>query len=106
MLREALLAAGVPDKKITIIADEQRAVDAALRMARPGDLLLVFADTIARTWKQIIHFKPDGSGKSTPAPAPAAPLAAAPTSPGAELPDGEHLIRDERGVRLAREADD
>ena len=107
ILREALLAAKVPDKKITGIADEQRAVDAALRMARPGDLLLVFGDSIARTWKQIIHYKPDGSGKSAAAPAIAQPLAAArPAAPGAELPDAEHLIRDARGVRLAREADD
>jgi hypothetical protein len=27
-------------------------------------------------------------------------------APGAELPDAEQLISDERGVRLAREADD
>ena len=107
ILREALLAAGVSDKKITVIADEQRSVDAALRMARPGDLLLVFGDSIARTWKQIIHFRPDDGGRGTPASAVATPLSAPRTpSPGAELPDAEQLIRDDRGVRLAREADD
>ncbi len=105
LLRETLLAAGVPDKKITVIADEQRAVEAALRMARQGDLLLVFGDSIARTWKQIIHFSPGGRGAATP---PTAPVKVEVTleSPGAELPDSEQLIRDERGVRLAREADD
>jgi cyanophycin synthetase len=107
ILRETLLAAGVPEKKITVIADEQRAVDAALRMARPGDLLLVFGDAIARTWKQIIHYKPDGSGKAAPAQAAPAPLSSSTApAPAPELPEGEHLIRDARGVRLAREADD
>ena len=97
----------MPDKQITVIADEQRAVDAALRMARAGDLLLVFGDSIARTWKQIIHFRPDGGGRGTPAAAsPAARVEVAAPGPGAELPDSEQLIRDERGVRLTREADD
>jgi len=105
ILREALLAAGVPDKQITVIADEQRAVDAALRMARAGDLLLVFGDSIARTWKQIIHFRPDGRGAAAAA-SPAARVEVTTPGPGAELPDSEQLIRDERGVRLAREADD
>ena len=105
ILREALLASGVPDKQITVIADEQRAVDAALRMARAGDLLLVFGDSIARTWKQIIHFRPDGRGAAAAASPPARVEVTAP-GPGAELPDSEQLIRDERGVRLAREADD
>ena len=107
MLRETLLAAGVADAQITVISDEQRAVDAALRMARPGDLLLVFGDAIARTWKQIIHHNPAGAAKATsPPPAPPAGPRVSPAAPGAEMPDFEQLIRDERGVRLAREADD
>jgi hypothetical protein len=44
---------------ISIIPDEQEAIDAALRMGQPGDLLLVFADALVRTWKQIIRFKPE-----------------------------------------------
>lgn len=105
ILREALLAAGVKEKQITVIADEQRSVDAALRMARAGDLLLIFGDSIARTWKQIIHFHPD-NGPRTASASPVVSPSAPPPSPGAELPDSEQLIRDERGVRLAREADD
>jgi cyanophycin synthetase len=106
ILRETLLAAGVPDKKITVISDEQRAVDAALRMARPGDLLLVFGDSIARTWKQIIHFSPDGRGATPAPPAGVKVEVSSPASSADELPDAEQLIRDERGVRLAREVDD
>ena len=37
---------------------------------------------------------------------PAARVEVTTPAPGAELPDSEQLIRDERGVRLAREADD
>ena len=104
MLRETLVEAGVPTDRIQVIPDEQQAVDAALRMARPGDLLLVFADAITRSWKQIIHFRPDVAEAPAPAPAPVA--VEAPQVPAAALGDQDLLIRDERGVRLARETDD
>ena len=42
---------------ISIIPDEQEAIEAALRMGEPGDLLLIFADALARSWKQITKFK-------------------------------------------------
>jgi UDP-N-acetylmuramyl tripeptide synthase len=52
------------DSAITIIPDEQQAIDAALRMGAPGDLLLssaIFADALTRSWKQVIKFKPDAA---------------------------------------------
>ena len=104
LLRETLVEAGVPIDRIQVIPDEQQAVDAALRMARPGDLLLVFADAITRSWKQIIHFSPDVAEAPVPAAAPVA--VEAPQVPAAALGDQDLLIRDERGVRLARELDD
>jgi cyanophycin synthetase len=58
MLAETLRERGVEDERITVIIDEQQAIDAALRMADPGDLLLIFGDALARGWKQITHFKP------------------------------------------------
>jgi cyanophycin synthetase len=64
----ALRARGVPEQAISIIPDEQEAIDAALRMGQPGDLLLVFSDALVRSWKQITKFKPAGT--------PAAPAAA------------------------------
>jgi cyanophycin synthetase len=57
----ALRAKGVPEEAISIIPDEQEAIDAALRMGQPGDLLLVFADALVRSWKQITKFRPDGA---------------------------------------------
>jgi cyanophycin synthetase len=125
---QALRAAGVPDSAISIIPDEQEAIEAALRMGETGDLLLIFADALVRSWKQITKFKPSGaaapqpdrrSGPSTvPAQRAAAQVKSNGTNAGTNVgaseaaeaiaPDFnlEGLIRDERGVRMAPESDD
>ena len=108
------------------IVDSRRAVDAALNMGEAGDLLLVFADALVRSWKQITKFKPasavtsaspDAAGQvgrgpgeglapmpnSSPQPTPAA------AAEGAERPSAfnlDGLIRDERGIRYAPETED
>ena len=61
LIATALVAAGVLNKQISIIPDEQEAIDAALNMGQPGDLLLVFADALVRSWKQITKFRPAGA---------------------------------------------
>ncbi len=61
ILEAELLRTGFPAAGITVIPDEQQAIEAGLRMARQGDLLLVFADAISRSWKQIIYWKSDHS---------------------------------------------
>lgn len=116
MLERTLLAKGVAPEAISVIVDEQEAVRAALEEARPGDLVLVFGDNVTRCWKQIIYFgRGSGDGGAPPAAAPAtdAPSRAAP--PPDDLPslaglgglaEGAQLIRDERGVRLAREPEE
>jgi cyanophycin synthetase len=110
----ALEAAGVPAALISIIPDEEQAIDAALAMGRPGDLLLVFADALVRSWKQITKFRAVGAAPLA-ATAPADSLAPPPASYAADptpgVGEGGHLkmdglIRDERGVRLAPEAED
>lgn len=110
IMSAALRSHGVPAEAISIIPDEQKAVDAALRMARVGDLVLVFGDSIVRCWKQIIHFRPDGAQRPVTAehaiPKGAAERASQPARrppPPAELGT---LVRDDRGVRLPRESDD
>jgi cyanophycin synthetase len=103
-----LLAAGVPQSAISIIPDEQAAIDAALRMGRQGDLLLVFADALVRSWKQIIYFHPEGAPAPAAARAPvpaAAPVVEPIAEPAAPL-SLEGLIRDERGIRFAPEESD
>ncbi|MBI3789876.1 MAG: cyanophycin synthetase [Gemmatimonadetes bacterium] len=139
MLAAALAAHGVAADRITVIVDEQQAIDAALRMAQPGDLLLVFADALARGWKQIVNFRAGGAaareaepvaqaqrearavpraqvidiapaddevkGASAPRPAPS-PVVVEPVRAARLLGDEASIIRDERGVILARTADD
>lgn len=110
IISRALRDFGVAEELIHTIPDEQEAVDTALRMARAGDLLLIFGDAITRTWKQIIHFSPDAAQRPVTAefavPTPTAASTA--STPEPEISDAEMktLVRDERGVRLARELDD
>ena len=90
---------------IDIIGNEEEANLAALKMARGGDLVLILADHVARAWKQIIYFEPDADV-----------VASAPSSKTVDIPDeffgafhfdeDMELIRDERGVRIARETED
>jgi cyanophycin synthetase len=58
---QALKERGVPHSAISIIPDEQEAIEAALRMGEPGDLILIFADALTRSWKQITKFSPSGT---------------------------------------------
>ncbi|MDX1570033.1 MAG: cyanophycin synthetase [Xanthomonadales bacterium] len=111
MLREVLLEHGVPDEAIDIVPLETEAIDAALGAAEPGDLVVIFADTLARSWKQIIYFEPDRTTKPTRPEKPrpveepvSAPSVANPWS--MEEIDEAELIHDERGVWLAREEND
>ncbi len=100
LLRRALIDAGTGDEKITIIPDEVEAVNTALEMAVPGDLVVIFGDDTTRCWKQIVYFNSDG-GKAV-AEATVAPDMSEPSFE--EVIDSDQtLIRDERGVRLARE---
>jgi cyanophycin synthetase len=103
LLRDALLAAGVPAEQILVIPDEQAATDTALREAQPGDLLLVFADAITRSWKQVIQFRPEAPARLAERPRPLRPEPAAP-APAPLMDDGRReFVRDVRGVWLPRE---
>jgi cyanophycin synthetase len=131
IIAAALRASGVPDSAISVIPDEQEAIDAALCMGEAGDLLLVFSDALVRSWKQITKFKPASAGSAATAPevvadaddgVSAPPSAFAPSisgglrggaasrpAPPAAEPASfgvEGLIRDERGIRIAPETED
>ncbi len=105
LLRDALLAAGVPAEQVLIIPDEQTAIDTALREARPGDLLLVFADAITRSWKQIVQFRPEAPARIPERPRGSRPEPAPVASPLVDDRRRE-FVRDTRGVWLAREEAD
>lgn len=147
MLRDALIEADVPDQAIRTIPDEAEAVAAALALAEPEDLVLVFGDNIARCWGQITGSgQIDESDAASPGESPAiddaegavtgdipgpgdSPVHAqmAPSETASpDLPpltvrpweddpafdewrdklNEDRVIRDERGVRLAREEED
>ncbi len=103
MLAEALKAAGVDDSAIEQVPDEQAATTAALSMAETGDLVVIFGDSIKRTWKQIIYFSSEKrSDDATTTTTFRLPSLADQFS----LDEDVQLIRDERGVRIAREESD
>jgi len=104
MLKNKLLQMGVTADQIEVIPDEQEATMRALEMSAVGDLVLVLADNVRRSWKQIIYFKSgakidDASNKSPT-------VADLPDLEGFELDDNLEIISDERGVRIARDEGD
>ena len=106
MLRDTLLAHDVKPECIDVVPHEVEAIETALKMADKDDLLLVFCDQIARSWTQITGFNGGGPAEiGTSEPGPAVTI-----TPSAESADfsleGQMLVRDDRGVRLARELED
>ena len=97
---------GVADHQISIIPDEQDAIDAGLRMAQPGDVLLVFADALVRSWKQIIKFKPEGAPQKVAVAAASTVDENATAEPHFSPEQWEGVSRDERGIFISRESDD
>ena len=105
LLKAALAEAGIKDKQIDVVPEETEALEKALRMARPGDLLLCFIDQISRSWSQVAQFRPE---------LPTSPRPRASDAQSRDMPDIpepqvgllEAVIRDERGVRLAKEQED
>lgn len=112
MLAKVLRKQGVDDAAIEIIPDEQKAIDAALQMGKHGDLLLIFADALARSWKQVTKFSPAGgiidAETTKKNSAKLAPPSAENTDEGAAdaALEAAGFIRDERGLRFVKESDD
>jgi cyanophycin synthetase len=104
LLREALLANGVSSEQIVVIPEEQLAVDAALREAETGDLLLIFADAITRNWKKVLQFRPDAAPRLTePRARISRPEPAVVAASNGHEDHHREFVRDSRGVRIARE---
>jgi len=103
MLRETLISKGVSKDCIEVIADEEPAVEHALALAEESDLLLILGDDITRCWKQIIYFE---SEKGESSPEEISPVPADEVGEMDALFEAGRLIRDDRGVRLAKEESD
>jgi cyanophycin synthetase len=104
MLKNQLLEEGVSSDRIDVMPDEQEATSSALQIAEPGDLVLILADNIKRSWKQIIYFnseaKADDVTKKTTA------TIELPQNDQFSLDDDVEIVSDERGVRIAKDAGD
>ena len=71
-------------------------------MAREGDLVVIFGDNIERCWKQVAgHQVEEGEGGGEPAQKPVQSFVEADPEAFA-LESIADLVRDERGVRIAR----
>ena len=104
IIAAALQVAGVPAAAISVIPDEQQAIDAGLRMGEPGDLILVFADALTRSWKQITKFQPEGEAPRAVERVETPVLE--PMLDEALYAVMEGVVRDERGLRFEPEASD
>ena len=56
-------AAGVPPANVEVVVDEAGGVERGLEVAEPGDLVVIFAAELERTWKQIVGFRPSPSAE-------------------------------------------
>jgi cyanophycin synthetase len=104
ILKRALMDAGVEEQRIEIVNEEEAAVEHAMRISAPGDLLLILGDNISRCWKQIIYFNSENKESQT-----RSQESSRPELPGEqdfEIDMDYEIVQDERGVRIVREAGD
>jgi cyanophycin synthetase len=101
MLEAVLIENGVSPTSISVIPEEPKAVDAALQMGRQGDFILIFADILTRSWKQVTKFKGDDIEEEGIAARLSLSSSAADSDETTlEAPLEEGWVREERGVRF------
>jgi len=103
MLRDQLMANGVDESAIEIVPLEVESVARALEMAQEGDLVVLFADDVRRSWNQVTHYESDSDTPDTSEVTKPAHSFVEVDPEAFSLEPGARLVRDERGVRLARE---
>lgn len=106
MLREQLLVNDIDDSAIDLVPDEVNAISTALKMAKEGDLVVLFADDVRRSWNQVIHYEGDTAGGGVSDDSKPAHSFVEENPDAFSLDPGTRLVRDERGVRLAREEEE
>jgi cyanophycin synthetase len=55
LLRESLLANGLPEDRITVVLDEIKAANTAMDRARPDDLVVLLADKPEAVWEAVVE---------------------------------------------------
>jgi cyanophycin synthetase len=68
LLRRGALEAGRGDQHLHLIAGEAASTAAALKMGRPGDLIVVTPTDVNAAWRQVNDFKPADVRDATRAP--------------------------------------
>lgn len=106
MLRDQLLANDIEDSAIELIPDEVASVARALEIALEGDLVVIFVDDVRRSWNQVIQHEGDNVATGTGEEAKPANSFVEEDPEAFSLDPGARLVRDERGVRLAREEEE
>lgn len=104
LLRRGLIEAGVKAENIQIVPNEADAINVGLTQSAENDLLVILADDIKRSWKQVTHFNAENKDnqraeqvKSTkPTKAPRSNL----SEELSQIIQGG-IVSDERGVSIA-----
>jgi cyanophycin synthetase len=63
LLAEGALASGFPEERIRRILEEDDAADLCLRMAQPGDLVVLTPTDVEAMWKQVLDFRIAPAGR-------------------------------------------
>ncbi len=103
MLRDQLLANGIEAGAIDVVPDEVASVAGALDIAQEGDLVVLFADDVRRSWNQVIHYEGESGAASASEESKPVNSFVEEDPEAFSLDPGARLVRDERGVRLARD---
>lgn len=98
LMKKCLIEHGVSEDAITVIPDEQEAIKHVLKIGQEKDLLIIIGDNVTRSWKQIVHFSDDEKRSTTES----KPVPVHAVAYEDFVDEGQSLIRDDRGVRLAR----
>jgi cyanophycin synthetase len=98
LVRNYLIEAGISDDCIIVEPEEEPAIDQALNMAEEGDLLVITADDLVRSWKQIINL--NSERESDQEIVPGTKMFVPGKVKQYQLDEHEELVIDDRGVRL------
>lgn len=66
LMQEGAMAAGCPPDRIHTVLPEDGATDFSLRLAWPGDLVVLMGDHIEEVWEQILAFDPTSAPLGSP----------------------------------------
>jgi cyanophycin synthetase len=61
LMQQGAVEAGFPIERTTKILDEHEAVTFCLRMAKPGDLVMILPTNVQESWRQILDFRPEAN---------------------------------------------